>query len=40
MMSPYGTFDEVIGMISAQIAKGPYLFGSVSPRPRCCGAAL
>jgi len=27
MMSPYGTFDEVIGMISAQIAKGPYLFG-------------
>jgi glutathione S-transferase len=26
-MSPYGTFEEVVGLISEQIRKGPYLFG-------------
>jgi glutathione S-transferase len=26
-MSPYGTYDEVIGLLSAQLAAGPYLLG-------------
>ena len=26
-MSPYGTYDAVIGVIMAQLAKGPYLLG-------------
>jgi glutathione S-transferase len=26
-MSPYGTFEEVLALVKAQLAKGPYLFG-------------
>ena len=26
-MSPYGSYDEIVGLVRAQLAAGPYLFG-------------